>query len=250
MKKLALLIAITTMSCQTTTPPPTPTPTGQPARLEVAPDTAQRLVQLPKTPIDYDRSLLNDNEKQVVAKLIEASRYVDEIYWRQVSAENPDLRARLQAQAADSPLDRAGYEYFLANKGRWDRLKLNDPFIAPFGPAGHKPDGAALYPADMTKREFEGWANDAARGFFTVIRRGSDEKLQAIPYSIAYQADLTKAAKLLDEAAALTSNKSLQDFLKLRAKAFLSNDYYDSDVAWMKLDAPIDITIGPYETYM
>jgi hypothetical protein len=102
----------------------------------------------------------------------------------------------------------------------------------------------------MTKQEFEGWANDAARGFFTIVRRGADKKLQVVPYSVAYKADLTRAAKLLDEAAALTPNKSLQDFLRLRAKAFLSDDYYDSDVAWMKLDAPIDITIGPYETYM
>jgi hypothetical protein len=69
------------------------------------------------------------------------------------------------------------------------------------------------------------------------------------PYSEEYADDLTKAAGLLREAAGLTENESLKKFLNLRADAFLSNDYYASDLAWMDLDAPLDITIGPYETY-
>ena len=82
-----------------------------------------------------------------------------------------------------------------------------------------------------------------------MIRRGADKKLIAVPYSKAYGADLERAAKLLEEAAAATPNATLKHFLTLRAKAFRTDDYYASDVAWMKLDAPIDITIGPYETY-
>jgi hypothetical protein len=101
----------------------------------------------------------------------------------------------------------------------------------------------------MTRAEFEAWAKDDAKGFFTVIRRDANKKLIAVPYSKEYAADLTKAAGLLREAAALTENASLKKFLTLRADAFLSNDYYASDVAWMDLDAPLDVTIGPYETY-
>src|SRR5262249_32620344 len=110
---------------------------------------------------------------------------------------------------------------------------------------------ASFYPEDMTREEFEAWAKDKpdAKGFFTVIRRDANRRLALIPYSKAYAADLTRAAELLREAAALTDNVSLKKYLTLRADAFLSNDYYASDIAWMDLDAPLDITIGPYETY-
>ena len=119
--------------------------------------------------------------------------------------------------------------------------------------------GANFYPEDMTKEEFETWVGslskedqEQAKGFFTVIRRKNDagaKTLVAVPYSEEYKDDLTRAANLLREAADLTDNESLKKFLNLRADAFLSNDYYDSDMAWMDLDAPLDITIGPYETY-
>ena len=149
MKRLGVL-ALLLAACQTATPPP-PAPRTQPIKtiekLAVAADTPQRLAQLPRTVIDYDRSLLNDNERQVAAKLIEASKLIDEIFWRQVSEENPDLRSRLQKQASDSALDRAGYEYFLMNKGPWDRLKQDEPFIG----TKTKPAGAAFYPENMTK---------------------------------------------------------------------------------------------------
>src|SRR5438477_8143310 len=108
----------------------------------------------------------------------------------------------------------------------------------------------------MTKAEFESWAKglprdqrQQAEGFFTVIRRSSSRKLTIVPYSQEYAADLKSAARLLKQAAALTDNASLKKFLGTRASAFLSNDYYDSDLAWMDLDAPLEITIGPYETY-
>src|SRR5262249_10403118 len=120
-----------------------------------------------------------------------------------------------------------------------------------------QPSGANFYPPDMTKQEFEAWVakspknqQEQASGFFTVVRHGPDKSLRLLPYSTEYKPFLAKAAKLLNDAAVLTDNKTLREFLTLRAKAFETNDYYASDVAWMKLDAPIDITIGPYETYM
>src|SRR6202046_2371306 len=108
----------------------------------------------------------------------------------------------------------------------------------------------------MPSEEFESWVKtlskperEQAEGFFTVIRRDGTRKLHSVPYSEEYRVELEKSAKLLEQAAALTDNASLKKFLTTRAAAFRSNDYYESDVAWMDLDAPLDITIGPYETY-
>src|SRR3954464_11616042 len=119
MKRASLAIVLLMTACES----------GVPPGPQIAPDIPRRAAQVPRTIIDYDRSLLDDNEKQVVAKLIEASKAIDELYWRQVSEENPALRDQLEKNAARSPLDRAAYEYFLANKGPWDRLKENQPFF-------------------------------------------------------------------------------------------------------------------------
>ena len=115
---------------------------------------------------------------------------------------------------------------------------------------------ANYYPEDMTKEEFNTWVatlpepdKQKATGFFWLIRRDANGKLMTVPYSKAYAEFLTPAAKLLREAAALTTNQTLKNFLNKRADAFASDDYYASDVAWMELDSPIDVTFGPYETY-
>jgi hypothetical protein len=109
----------------------------------------------------------------------------------------------------------------------------------------------------MSKEEFTTWVNglpekekEQATAFFSTIHRGADGKLKSVPYNEEYKEWLAPAAKLLKEAAALTTNRTLKKYLTTRADAFLSNDYYASDVAWMELNAPIDVTIGPYETYM
>jgi len=239
-------------------PPATTTPEIAPvateSKLSVAPDVAARVTQLPRTTIDYDRSLLNGNERQVVAKLIEASKSIDEIYWRQVSEQNSALRPRLQRQASLSSTDRAAYDYFIINKGRWDRLKENEPFIEPFGPAGAKPAGAAFYPPDMTKEEFERYVaahpteKDALEALFTVVRREGD-RLVAIPCSRYYRELLEPSAMRIREAAALTDNTPLKTYLTKLADAFSRDDYRDSDMAWMDLVGPIEVVIGPYEVY-
>lgn len=214
-------------------------------------DTPQRLAKLPKTVIDYDRSLLNANEQEVVAKLIEASKHIDEIYWLQVSEENPSLRDELAKRASASALDQAGYDYFLASKGKWDRLDEDEPFIAPFTP---KPEGAAFYPADMKKEEIEKYIaahpdqKAAIEGLFTVVRRDGDA-LKTIPYSVHYKSHLEPAAAKLREAAALTTNASLKNYLTKLADAFMKDEYRESDMAWMDLEGPIEVVIGPYEVY-
>ncbi|MGN6182042.1 MAG: dipeptidyl-peptidase 3 family protein, partial [Thermoanaerobaculia bacterium] len=177
-----------------------------------------------------------------------------EIYWVQVAEQNPDYRKRLAMQAQASPLDLAGYEYFIANKGRWDRLAQDEPFIEPFGAAGHKPEGANFYPADLTKEELERYIaahpdqKDALQGLFTVVRRQGD-KLVTIPYSVEYRQYLEPAAAQLREAAAITNNASLRDYLTKLADAFFKDNYRDSDMAWMDLNGPIEVVIGPYEVY-
>ncbi|HUP49293.1 MAG TPA: peptidase [Thermoanaerobaculia bacterium] len=265
MRKLALILPLF-IACQTTAPrggEPTSTPPARTTpdapvvaetRLAVAPDTPARMAQLPRTVIDYDRSLLGENERRVVEKLIDASKVIDELYWQQVAEENPAVRARLASQADESPLDRAAYDYFIANKGRWDRLANNEPFIEPFGAAGAKPPGAAFYPADITKEEFEHYvaANPAQQGelqgLFTVVRREGD-RLVSIPYSRYYGDLLNVAARRVREAATLTTNASLRDYLEKLAVALLDDDYRRSDMAWMDLTGPLEVIIGPYEVY-
>src|SRR5688500_17787339 len=153
MKKLLLsLTALLPLACnqpmeQKAPTEATATTTASAGNLQILPDVVQRAAQLPKTVIDYDRALLNDNERQVVDKLIEASKFIDEIYWLQVSEDNPALREQLAK--GTSTLERAGYDYFLINRGPWDRLKEDEPFIG----TARKPAGAAFYPPDITTEE-------------------------------------------------------------------------------------------------
>jgi hypothetical protein len=208
--------------------------------------------------ISTDVSALPASERAALTKLVEASRIMDALFLRQVWGGNgamlQDL-ARLAAAPAGPRATRsagARLHYFLINKGPWDRLDHNRPFVpgAPF-----KPEGANFYPADATKADVQKWIDSlspeqksAATGFFTTIRR-SDDHFVVVPYSIEYQGELARAAQLLREGADATGDATLKKFLTSRAEAFLSNDYYESDVAWMELDSAIEPTIGPYEVY-
>jgi hypothetical protein len=215
------------------------------ASLRVAPDVAQRVKQLPRTVIKYDASMLDANEKKVVAKLIEASKYLDEIFWRQVSEKNPAMRKELAAKGGPA------YEYFVINKGPWDRLKDDEPFIG----TEKKPAGAAFYPTDITKETFEKYAaahpdqKTELQGLTTIVRRSNTGKLVATPYSRYYAEFLKPAAKALREAAALTKDKSLATYLTKLATAFGNDQYRDSDMAWMDLSGDIEAVLGPYEVY-
>ena len=204
--------------------------------------------------IRADVAKLSQGDRNALAKLVEAARLMDALFLRQVWAGNPALLQQLTRETmTGDQLAQARLHYFMVNAGPWSRLDHNAPFLAGV-PA--KPEGANFYPPDASKDEVQKWidtlsgdARTQATGFFTVIRRGADRKLMAVPYSQEYQGELGRAALLLREAAALTTAPSLQKFLNARADAFLSNDYYASDVAWMELDAPIEPTIGPYEVY-
>lgn len=226
------------------------------------PATAAQLNSMAKrfapAELKADTAKLSKGDRAAMAKLIEAARIVDTLQLRQRWSGNAALWAALQKD--NSELGRARRNAFWLNKGPWSIIDDNTSFM-PAEYAGikipaKKPLGANFYPETASKETLERWMNGLpaaqkadAQWFFTVIRTGPDGKFRTVKYSDEYRADLDKLAKLLREAAALTDNASLKKFLNLRADAFLSNDYLASDFAWMDLDSPVDITIGPYETY-
>jgi hypothetical protein len=247
MRRLAILLSMATLG-STALP-------AQAPKIPTLPELQKMEARFAPTDLRVDVSGLSAGDHKALAKLVEAAHLIDDLYMEQVWSGNRARYAELE-RTASTPLDRARLAYYWFNKSPWSDL---DDFAAfmPGVPA-RKPLGANFYPADMTKAEFEAWektldakAKAGATGFYSVIRRpaGSAKGLVNVPYSKAYTTELTKAAGLLREAAALTDNATLKRFLNTRADAFLSDDYYASDVAWMDLDAPLDITIGPYETY-
>ena len=204
-------------------------------------------------PVDVgaDISALPRSERAALARIIDAARVMDALFLEQVWAGNPSLLLALQGER--SALSRAQLAFFLVNKGPWSRVEENRAFV-PGVPA--KPEGAAYYPPDATRAEVAAWIDGlsedehrAATGFFTVIRRDPDGGLRAVPYSLEYQGPLAIAGGHLRAAADLTAEPTLARYLRTRADAFASNEYYESDVAWMELDAAIEPTIGPYEVY-
>ena len=203
------------------------------------------------TEITADVSKLSPNDRKVLAKLVEAAQVIDGIFLRQTWAGNPSMLLNL---AGDKRAEgRARLHYFILNKGPWSNIDHNAPFVLGAPP---KPAGAGFYPPDATKAEIESWINslpieeqERTKGFFAVVRRAADKQLTLIPYNIEYEGELTRAAGFLREAAAAASEPTLKRFLTTRAEAFLSNDYYQSDVAWMELTGRIEPTIGPYEVY-
>lgn len=229
-----------------TTPAPAPERVD-PAMTALAAQTAR----FAPTDLSADVAALPDSERRALAHMIRAAQVMDALFLRQVWAGNESTLSTLVTD--DTPIGQARLRYFLINKGPWSRLDHNEPFV-PGVPA--KPAAANFYPADATKEEVEAWiaslagpARQAATGFFTTIRRGANGQFMAVPYNVEYQAELTLAASHLRAAAAATTQPTLKAFLEARAAAFLSNDYYESDVKWMELDATLEPTIGPYEVY-
>lgn len=209
----------------------------------------QEIEKFAPTDIGVLPDVLTTDDHALLKKLVAASNEIDQIYWRQVYAKNPEIQQRLSE--SKDPKDVDLLHLFDIMYGPFDRLEENRPFIG----TQPKPLGDGFYPEDMTKEEFLTWIKDhpkdapAFENPYTVIQRDG-RKLVAIPYSVAYKQWLDPAAKDLEEAAALTDSPSLKKFLLSRAKAFRSNDYYASDLDWLDVkDNRIDVTIGPYEVY-
>jgi hypothetical protein len=213
---------------------------------------ALRRLEAQYAPVDLavDLSKLPEGDRVALARLVEASQVVDALFLRQEWAGSEAMLLSLLDDP--SPLGRARLGFFLRNTGPWDRLD-HDRIFVPGAPA--KPAAGTFYPPGATKEEIAGWMatlpdkeRAIAGGFHSVIRR-TPAGLAPVPYSVAYQPELAYAAGKLREAAAATAEPTLKRFLETRAAALLSDDYYASDVAWMELDAAVEPTFGPYETY-
>jgi hypothetical protein len=246
MMRHALMAALLlTTACAATTEGPQPAPAATAESYDLAAQRAKiaRIQMAPNT------AFLNAEEREVVNLLIQAAELMNPIYLRQKSVENPTIRAEIARR--QHPQKAALRDMFDLHFGPWDTLAENHPFYG--GEA--MPAGAGFYPADLTKEAFDAYLaahpgeKEALTSGYTVVRRKGD-RLVAVPYSVEYRQWLEPAARLLERAAARTSNQSLRKFLNLRAKAFRTNDYYESEMAWMDVSGtPIEVVIGPYEVY-
>jgi hypothetical protein len=192
-----------------------------------------------------DLSVLSDRERQMIPILIEAAQQMDPIFWQQTYGNKDSLLASI-----DDPTLR---QYVEINFGPWDRLAGDAPFVEGVGP---KPAGANLYPADITREEFEA-ALDAPddvvaqlRGLYTLVRRTENNTLRPVPYHEAFSEHVSITSERLAEAAALADDPGLKRYLELRSEALLTDDYRESDMAWMDMkNNTIEVVIGPIETY-
>ncbi len=230
------------------TPPATP---PAPAVDKAVAELQQKSARFAPTDLTADITALPANEREALAHMVRAAQVMDALFLEQVWAGNEAMLQTLVKD--DSPIGKARLHAFLINKGPWSRLDHNEVFIPGAPP---KPPSANYYPEGATKAEIEKWINSLsaaekarATGFFTTIRRDAAGRFVLVPYNIEYQSELAIAAQHLRAAAAATAQPTLKAFLDSRAAAFASNDYYDSDVKWMELDATIEPTIGPYEVY-
>jgi len=187
-----------------------------------------------------DLAQLSENDKKMMPLLLEAAQIMDDLFWRESFGDKNEV-------LNDSSYDEATKRYFVINYGPWDRLNGNKAFIAKYG---EKPLAANFYPKDMTKEEFEKWDNPKKDDMYSMVVRKEDGTLEAIPYHIFFKEEITKVSNLLKEAAKLSDSEGFKKYLELRAAAVLSDDYLESDMAWMDMkDNTIDFVVGPTENY-
>lgn len=187
-----------------------------------------------------DLSHLSSNQKQLLSTLIDASVIMDDLFWQQaVGQSKKSYLAKIK--------DPKARKFVELNYGPWDRLDGDKPFLSA---VAAKPTGAQFYPEDMSKEEFEQKEFDGHKSLYSLIRRNDNAELYSLPYSEAYSDQLERAAALLEKASTFAEDKEFAQYLKLRAQAFRSDDYQASDFAWMDMkNNPIDVVIGPIETY-
>jgi hypothetical protein len=207
--------------------------------MEVNQEIKQKADEFVSFTLTTDLSVLTEKEKQMLTLLLEASEIIDSMYWLQAFGDKSSL--------LKGDLDEYTEKFVKINYGPWERLNNNKPFIQGFG---EKPAGANFYPVDMTKEEFEAWNDSTKTSLYTVIRRGEDGKLKSVPYHIEYKEQLEKVSSLVLKAAELAEDEGLKNYLEKRAAALLTDEYFESDVAWMEMkNNTIDFVIGPIESY-
>ena len=181
---------------------------------------------------------LSENDKKIVDLFRQAGEIMDGLFWKQTFGDKAVIDALPEGYAKD---------YALINYGAWDHLDDNKPFLEGYG---EKPLGCRYYPQDMTMEEWEAFDDPDKLSLYTVIRRDENGALKTVWYRDEYKAELDKVCALLEEAAALTTNEGMRKYLTERVKAFRTDDYLASDMAWMDMkDCNMDIVIGPIENY-
>ena len=205
-----------------------------------APSYASRHIgEYAKVRLDADLSGLSPDQNQMLVKLIQAGQVMDAIYWQQTYGDKDALLSGIK-----DPDTRQMVEY---NYGPWDRLNGDHPFVAGIG---KKPAGANFYPTDMSTDEFNKAKLPDKDSLYTLIRRDAKGALTVVPYHVAYHDQLAHASDLLNQASALSSDPSFKKYLSLRAQSLLTDQYQQSDFAWLDVhDNPVDLIIGPIETY-
>jgi hypothetical protein len=199
----------------------------------------RRLADYASVKLAADLSGFDAKQKKMIALLVEAADSMNAIYWQQAWGDKDALLKKIS--------DPATREFAEINYGPWDRLDNDRPFVDGIG---SRPAGAQFYPADMSKEEFEQSTLKDKSALYTLLRRDAQGRLISVPYHEAYKAELQKTAGLLRDAAKLAHDAGFRKYLTMRADALLSDDYQPSDFAWMAMKHnPVDIVIGPIETY-
>jgi hypothetical protein len=220
------------------------------ANMQVASDLEKRLAKWRPVRMPFNSNGLTAKEINMVGKLVNACRYLDEIYWRQSDPEGLGLYQTLEGSS--NPRDAALRRFLRINGSRFDLLDENKPFVG----IEPMPPGHGLYPPNLTREQIEQYVKEhpdkkAEIYSATTVVRWHNDQLEGLPYHIAYRSFLEPAAKDLREAADLSSDREFANFLRLRADALLSDDYFKSDLAWVDLKDPkFDIIFAPYETYL
>ena len=197
--------------------------------------------QYAKVQLTSDISHLSDNEKQMLNYLYEVGNIMDDIFWTQNYGGDKET-------FLNSIKDADARQFAEINYGPWNHFDNLAPFLPEYGAM---PAGAGFYPADMTKEEFEAWDNPDKTSQYTLITRDENGKLQAVWFHNAYAEQINKAADLLMKASELAGDKEFAEYLKLRAKALLTDDYFESDMAWMDVrNNNVDFVVGPIENYV
>jgi len=220
------------------------------AGLAVVADLDHRVAQFRQVQMRFHSAGLTAGERKMVEKLVDASRYLEEIFWRQSDPEGLTLYQSLAG--SKTPQDQNLRRYLWINASRFDLIAENKPFVGPTP----MPPGRGFYPQELTREQIEHYVKQHPEkkaeiySSYTVVRWHGEE-LEGLPYHIAYRSFLEPAAKDLREAAELSPDPAFANFLRLRAEALLTDDYYKSDLAWLDLKDPkVDVIFAPYETYL
>lgn len=233
MKQIFVLtvLALLVIGCKTT-------PKNEDSKM-INEEMMQKADEFATFKLTTDLNVLTGKEKQMLPLLLEAAKIMEKIYWVEAFGDKKELFGQ--------EMDQYTKKFVEINYGPWERLNDNKPFLKEFGA---KPKGANFYPNDITKEEFEAWNDDSKTSLYTLIRRGEDGELKSIPYHIAFEKEVKQASDLILKAAALAEDPGLKNYLEKRAQALLTDEYYESDVAWMEMkNNTIEFIVGPIENY-